>query len=461
MEPTRAQCPSWALRSSAVSNWPLHARSALLLAVALAVTACGETTSVDATATPTPTSDLAQSYVAIGDSFTAGMVSNSLVETHQAYSFPAQIARQAATEEFQQPLVSTPGIEVELELKRFYQGPISIAPRAGVRGSAINGTLTRPFNNLGVPGAKMADLLTATGTASSYHGLVLRSFGTALTQAKLESPSLVTLWIGNSDALPAIIGGRAVDGTTLTPATQFEAAFTQAVKTLLTDTDASLVVANIPDLTKVPFATTFKPYVVDATTGEPKLQDGQRIPLIGPRGTALASSALVTLAASPLLANGDGIPVSAGGRGTSLPDEVILDLNEVDIIRERIDAYNLTIRKVCVESAVPVVDMHALFEQFSSTGVVVGGARLDSAFLTGGLFSYDGVHLTDLGYAVVANEWIRTINQNGGAIPLVNLAPIMGFRGGAALTMTPAPVPSFAFSQEAYTALLRIYGGTH
>jgi hypothetical protein len=198
---------------------------------------------------------------------------------------------------------------------------------------------------------------------------------------------------------------------------------------------------------------------VDPTTGEPTIKDGQRIPLIGPGGTALASSALVTLAASSYLANGDGIPVAAGGTGKSLPDEVILDANEVDVIREHVDAYNRAINKACASASIPVVDLHALFETLAAGGLVVGGTRLDSTFLTGGVYGYDGVHLTDIGYALVANEWIRTIDQNGDTIPLVNLAPIMSFSGVSSTPSSVAPTPPFRFSKEAYAALLGIYPG--
>ena len=466
MGPTRALHRSWAWRfpvSSSRAPGTLWPRLCLVVAAALVSGACGSTSTATATSTPIPTptngSSATRVYVALGDSLTAGMVSAALVVTHQAYSFPAQIARQAAITDFQQPLVSPPGIDPELQLLRFYQGPIYIAPSATTPGTPLNGNLTGPYNNLGVPTAKLADLATSTGTANSFHGLILRDLGTAFTQCVRLRPSLVTLWIGNSDVLSAVVGGRAVDGTTLTPTDQFESTFTQDIKSLASSTSATIIVANIPDFTKTPFATTLKPYVVDQTTGEPKLQDGQHIPLVGPGGTALAPSALVTLRASTYFANGDGIPVAAGGSGKALPDEVILDSNEVDVIRAHVEAYNRAIDKACKDAGIPVVDLHALFETWVSGGLVVGGTQLDSTFLTGGLYSYDGIHLTDIGYALVANEWIRTINQNGDTIPLVNLSPIMGFQGGYAAPQPVAPTPPFRFTQEAEAALLGIYPG--
>src|SRR6185436_8077360 len=57
-----------------------------------------------------------QTYVAVGDSLTAGFSSASLVVTHQSGSYPARLARQAGVAGFQQPTVSDPGIPPELAL---------------------------------------------------------------------------------------------------------------------------------------------------------------------------------------------------------------------------------------------------------------------------------------------------------------------------------------------------------
>src|SRR5204862_5247580 len=55
-------------------------------------------------------------FVAIGDSYGAGVQSGSLNANHQPFSWPAVIARQAGVVDFQQPLVSFPGIGPELQL---------------------------------------------------------------------------------------------------------------------------------------------------------------------------------------------------------------------------------------------------------------------------------------------------------------------------------------------------------
>lgn len=400
-------------------------------------------------------------YVSVGDSLAAGVESNSLVETHQARSVPALIARQAGVQGFEQPLVSEPGIPPELTLVSLVPAPV-LAPKAASPGAPLNLALSRPYNNLAVPGATTADALTRTTDAGGFHDLILRGLGTQVQQAAALRPTAVTLWIGNNDLLGAVLRGRAVDGVTLTPAATFRAAYAQIVAALK-ETGAFVVAANLPDVTTIPFATTIRPYVTNPATGEPVLLGGQRVPLIGPTGE-LPSTALVTLAASTLLAQGIGVPAALGGTGAPLPDEVLLDPSEIAIIQERVRANNQAIGEICSAAGVPVVDVFALLQEVSTTGRRVAGITLTSDFLSGGIFSYDGVHPSDIGYAVVANEWIRVINQSGGSLPFVNLgevlgvtAPPVGETSGGALRASASPWVPFELTAEAYAGMLAAF----
>ena len=392
-------------------------------------------------------------YMALGDSLTAGYSSGSLVVTHQRNSVPALIARQAGVPSFDQPLISEPGLPAELTLVSLVPTPV-ISPKSATPGGPTNPGLARPYNNLGVPGASSADALTRTrddpGSVIRFHDIVLRGRGTQVAQIVGSRPTFVTLWIGNADVLGAAVRGRAIDGVTLTPAPVFREAYGQIVGALKA-TGARIVAANLPDVTSIPFVRTIPPFVVDPATGEPVRVGGQTIPLIGPNGP-LPSTAFVTLAASPLLAQGHGIPAPFG-RGTPLPDEVILDPAEVAIIQERVSANNRAIDEICRAAGMPVLDIHGLLRELSTTGRTIGGVTLTSAFLIGGVFSYDGVHPSDLGYALAANEWIRVINENGGRLPPVDLGPFMGlsFRGPA------RGAPLVEFTEEAYQALLAAF----
>jgi len=397
-------------------------------------------------------------YVSVGDSLAAGFSNGSLVETHQRTSVPALIARQAGVAGFEQPLVAEPGIPAELALVSLVPSTV-IAPRPGDQGAPLNLALPRPYNNLAVPSATAEDaLVRQTG---GFHDVVLRGQGSQVAQAAALAPTFVTLWIGNNDVLGAVVQGRAVEGVTLTPVASFKSAYEQVVAALRAS-GAFVTAANLPDVTTIPFATTLRPFVVDPLTGAPVLAGGQPVPLLGPTGP-LPTGSLVTLAASALLSEGVGIPAAQGGTGLPLPDEVVLDPAEIGAIRDRVNALNQVIRETCQAASVPVLDVHALLDELVTRGRDVGGVSLGAAFLTGGIFSYDGVHLTDLGYAVVANEWISLINASGGRVPLVDLAPFLGVvppggGGGAAAARAgwraAAPI---RLDPRAYAALRKVF----
>ena len=362
-------------------------------------------------------------YVAIGDSFLAGVVSDALVESHQHNSIPALIARQAGAPQFVQPLVSEPGLPAELALVSL--GPTAtIAPKSTVPGGPRNANAAGSFHNLAIPNTTAADLVTRTTDSGGMHDLVLRGRGTALAQAMAARPTLVTIWVGNDEILTAVRRGRAIEGQTLTPAATFRFNF-QTMVANLRNAGATVVVANVMDLTSVPFATTMKPYHTDPVTGAPIRVNGALVPLLGPNGP-LPEGTLVTLVASRLISQGEGVPTSVGGRGTALPDELILDAAEQAQIRARIADFNRAIEEVCRPAGIPIVDMHAFYESFVKSGRSIAGINVTNQFLTGGFWSYDGVHPTDLGYAILANEWIAAINSLGADVPAVGLAPYLG-----------------------------------
>ncbi len=392
------------------------------------------------------------SYVSVGDSLTAGYSSGSLVESHQKSSYPALIARQAGIAGFEQPWVTEPGIPAELALVQLVPTTV-IAPKSSLLGAPRNLTLARPYNNLAVPGATVIDAYSDTGASRlPPASFILRGLGTQVQQAAALRPALITLWIGNNDVLGAALRGTAIEGVTLTPRATFRQYYAAVVEDL-SRTGARIVAANLPDVTSIPFVTTIPPVVVNPTTRQPVLVGGQTVPLLGPNGP-LASNTLVTLGASSLLAQGIGIPKDLGGTGNPLPGEVLLDANEVAVIRDVTAADNSAIRDICAAKSIPVLDANAILRDFAAGNRSVGGIDIDSDFLTGGIFSYDGVHPGDLGYAVLANEWIGLVNSSLGAnLPLVDLNPFL-FRSTAS---TRSPRGGFEFTREAWEQLLAAF----
>ena len=65
-----------------------------------------------------------------------------------------------------------------------------------------------------------------------------------------------------------------------------------------------------------------------------------------------------------------------------------------------------------------LVDLNALLNDIAANGLLLGGHRFTTAYITGGLFSLDGVHPNDLAHALLCNAMIDAVNARfGSSVP--------------------------------------------
>jgi hypothetical protein len=122
-------------------------------------------------------------------------------------------------------------------------------------------------------------------------------------------------------------------------------------------------------------------------------------------------------------------PIDILGQQVVVPG--LLYPSEVSLLQSRIAAYNAQIQTLAGGAGYKIFDTGALIAGMTATGREWGGMVVNGAYLQGGFFSYDGVHPTSLGYAIVANDAINFINQNFNAsIPQVDLSVYL-FNGGS------------------------------
>lgn len=375
--------------------------------------------------------------VAIGDSLFAGFVSGGLMVDYQKNSIPALVAKQIGLTDFQQPYVSYPGIPALLELKSL--SPITIEQISSENGNPLNLELQRPYDNLAVPGATLYDCLhTTTG---GMNDLILRGRGTQVEQALSLNPDLLLIWIGNNDVLGAAVSGTAIPGITITPKETFENLYIQLLNTVQSLSSAKIIVANIPDVTNIPFVTTIPPFIINPSTGLPIYdENGNLVPYLGQSddGSPLVSlNSYILLTAKEYISQGYGIPVELGGRGEPLPDFTVLTPNETSTILEYLNYFNSVIENQANQKDIAFFDVNSFFSEVKENGISIAGMEFNSDFLSGGLFSYDGVHPNALGYAILANEFIKNLNGFYHLkIPYVGISPF-------AFTTTPT-LPFFA-----------------
>lgn len=106
---------------------------------------------------------------------------------------------------------------------------------------------------------------------------------------------------------------------------------------------------------------------------------------------------------------------SVEGITKPLTDKWVLTPKEQTEIKEAIDAYNTTITTIAEAKGLALVDLKAILEKASTTGIMFDDYNMNTSLVTGSLVSLDGVHLTARGYALMANEILKAIDAKYGS----------------------------------------------
>lgn len=449
-------------------------------------------------------------YVALGNSLTSGYRDNALYIDGQNESFPNMIAKQmqlAGGGEFKQPMMSDnlggiPALGVGNKLV------LAVNPTTGALGPVVaSGTATNtiasifsagPYQNMGVPGAKSYHLLAPgygsaaglqTGTANPYFVRFASSATTTVVaDAMAQNPTFFSLWIGNNDVLGYATSGG--DGSNpITSEASFNEAYNELIATL-TSNGAKGVVANIPNVTAIPFFTTV-PYnpvpldeasvtalnqqvfgplkqiltaygqgsrlnLVKATQNPVLLKDesltnlsaqitgalvaagvpAQQAGLMGVvygQARHATSADLLPLTTSSVIGTAPSSPFAVApfnkyGVTFPLDDKHVLTSTEKDEVLAATATFNGVIKAAATAKGLAFVDANAkMLELAKTSGIQFDGVKYTATFVTGGTFSLDGVHLTGRGYALIANEFIKSINAKyHSTLPLVNVNSYSG-----------------------------------
>lgn len=352
------------------------------------------------------------------------------------------------------------------------------------RGVPLLTRFTDPINNLGVPGLRMSEIEDANlGNPNSTFGAFnplferLQPVGvtnqTYLARVSASNPTFFTCWLGNNDVLGYATSGGAVadlqpESYGMTPLATFTRNSDKLIDSL-TAHGAKGVVGLIPNVTAIPFFTTVgarvKAILVSqnvtqmvAVTGSvsflPLSPDSIRTIAMSDIKDATGGRQLFTLTASPYTAligtpsrqywndfkDQSGIDlVSLWNLDTSQPfglspknpwpSALLLDDLEQLRVQRRTTAFNDAMRAKALAKGLAVFDTYAFFDQISAQGLATSGIANSTSYISGNLFSLDGVHPSPRGYAVVTNELLRIINEKYGAtLPLVDPGQYRGVR---------------------------------
>ena len=405
-------------------------------------------------------------YVAIGNSITAGYADNALYYDAQLVSYPNLIAQQfemIGGKEFKQPMVnpysvgmgSAQNSRLVLAPAANCMGAVSLLP-VNIDPNADLSVFTRsvaaegPFNNMSVPGLK-ATTVVYPGYGNPANGMGnFNPFFTRMTadpaaasilsEAAAQNPSFFSLYIGNDDVMGYALAGGASDAITPsagTPGVGFDASIDLTLGAL-TANGAKGVIANIPDIASIPYFTTvpFNGLLLDAANAAGlsaayaqagiTFQEGYNGFIIEdathPAGFRKAEQGEMILLSVPQ----DSIRCAGWGSMKPIPNQFVLNTAERTAINDAITAYNSKLKTAAETLGLAFVDVNAFMTRLK-TGIVYNGVGISTQFVSGGAFSLDGVHLSPIGNALLANEFIRSINNKYGArIPQIDATRYKG-----------------------------------
>ena len=304
-------------------------------------------------------------YVAIGDSLTAGFADNTVYLDGQINSYPNIIAgafAEAGGGEFTQPLVNdnlgglvaggapiaVPGGSADAFLARLVilDSTSTPGPQPGTRttdiapGGAGLVNADGPFSNLGVPGARIIELASPELVANPFYARFASNPGTSsvITDAVgnvNRIPTFFSFWAGNNDALgfatsggigelgPADPAGP-FDTQDITNPAIFEGAFNGLMDALAPpgNTDIRGVVANIPAIGDIPFFTTVPSNAIELDADTAAAVSAGFADYNGGIQAALAGGAITDEEAANRT-----ISFGAGNNGVLILDEGLTDLS--------------------------------------------------------------------------------------------------------------------------------------
>ena len=355
------------------------------------------------------------SYVAIGNSVSAGFQSGGILDTTQIESFAAILAHQAGTR-YAYPALRSPGCPppiVNFQTQARLGGPT--APPCSLRDPA---SVTAALNNVAVPGAITLDPTSFTTDASNALTTFILGGKTQVQRALDAAPTFVTIEIGNNDVLLAALSGAVVPTPQIpspgvTPVDSVVAQYSRMLTELLAARPklqgallGVFAVTALPSLFPAESLYSNATFQAEFTAAA----GGSVTYLPNCTGThALISIDIIPFwqaAAIPkIISCQPGVPAEPYG------DFFVLDTTKQRVIGAAIAGYDRYISAKADSLGWAYFDPNIALGALKASGAIPTLPNFASATQTFGAYvTLDGIHPSALGHEVLANQLIQAIN---------------------------------------------------
>lgn len=429
--------------------------------------------SVSITTEPTAGRAHFTNYLAVGGNYTGGFANGSLTANSQLYSYPNLLFGQfamipapyGANGRFIQPLLNSdngyPGPKLVLgttshpctptqtflapmPYKNFVQDPADAKKYvSNYNNGQINNIGVMPIRVADYPVVSWANAASASGypyAARFYNNPAQTPMDELNFRVNNLYPTFVTVELGMNDVLTYALAGGQGDGTghalpvalniyntmDITPYGVFDTLYDKILNAA-TITGASGALLNVPDITALPYFTAIpiNGLVLDRQgqadsllafwknqTWKKVFQPGSNYFIIKDHHGDVRQSVPgeLILLSCPL----DSISCAGWGSKKPIPEQYVLTTDEIQFIRTAVDNYNSFIFFESQRYKLAYVDINMFFKNLTA-GITYNGITYNTQFIANGAYSLDGIHPTPRGYALYANEVIKSINAYYGS----------------------------------------------
>jgi hypothetical protein len=108
-------------------------------------------------------------------------------------------------------------------------------------------------------------------------------------------------------------------------------------------------------------------------------------------------------------------PFNVNGISYPMQDNMTITATEATQLKTATDSYNASIEALAAAKGLAFVDINAMYNQVNNGGIVANGQTMTSTFITGGMFSLDGIHPSPRGNALTSNKFLEAINSKYGS----------------------------------------------
>jgi lysophospholipase L1-like esterase len=387
-------------------------RGALLLGAAAIFTACHSDHGI---VSVTPNDQIFSSYVALGNSITAGYQSGGITDSTQRQSYAFLLAKQMNTR-FAYPSLVAPGCPppiANFQTQARLGGATSTSTTCALRTlTSVSATI----NNVAVPGIASADPTAVVGpNANTLVELFLG--GETMVQKALDNhPTFASVWVGNNDILSFAIAGQPGGAT---PQNTFAQNYGKMISELLAGAPGLKgILIGVVNASAAPVLFTAQALQNPAFVGGLS-QAAHKAIVIDPTTCTPTNTSLIGFPIISAIAAGQHPPVIACAKTPTPPlgDIFVLDAAEQAQVNAIVAGYNTYIKAKADSIGFAFFDPNATLARLAASDPVLAShvPNLASATATFGAFvTLDGVHPSAAAHVQIANDLIAAINAKYG-----------------------------------------------